>query len=57
MSFDTDYELDELLEEADIAAQDDERALHTPTDDDRGRRCLVCGDPTGLRCCEFGADR
>ena len=57
MSFDTDYEWDELLEEADIAAQDNERALHTPTDDDRGRRCLVCGDPTGLRCCEFGADR
>lgn len=19
--------------------------------------CAVCGDPTGVRCCEFGADR
>jgi hypothetical protein len=55
--FDTDYAMDELLEQADTAREDDERALHAPSDDDRGRgrRCIVCGG-SGVRCCEHGAD-
>lgn len=24
---------------------------------DDTERCPVCGDPTGVRCCEFGKDR
>jgi hypothetical protein len=55
--FDTDYDWDELLEAADREAEAHEAALHVPTDDDRGRRCLVCGDPVGIRCCPYGADR
>lgn len=56
MSFDTDQRTELLGEEEDQRREAAERALHEPHDDDRPKRCWHCGG-SGLRCCEFGADR
>jgi hypothetical protein len=55
--FDTDYDWEQLLAAADNEEEAYEAALHARHDDDRGRRCIVCGDPVGIRCCPYGADR
>lgn len=46
--------VDDALEQRAAEAAAADRAFdHTPALDDR---CAVCGDPTGVRCCEFAKD-
>lgn len=51
-----DYQREQEIERAEREIED-AQALLAQHDDDRARRCPVCGDPLGIRCCIYGRDR